>query len=88
MGNLQFVGDAASVLNVLAGATGALAADRLAMIVELKRDPHDVVAFRLHEGGDDGGIDPAGHGDNDAGRGRRAFEVKTVKHWALRRNHE
>ena len=58
MGNLQFVGDAASVLNVLAGATGALAADRLAMIVELKRDPHDVVAFRLHEGGDDGGNRP------------------------------
>jgi hypothetical protein len=36
----------------LAGATGSLAADRLAMVVELKRNAHDVIALSLQQGRD------------------------------------
>ena len=52
MRDLEPVRDAARVLDILAGATGALAPDRLAMIVELKRDADDVVAFGLEQSRD------------------------------------
>jgi hypothetical protein len=57
------------------------------MVVELERDAHDIVAFGLHDRRDDGGIDPARHGDDHARVGRTAFDMKTVKHWGLQRNH-
>ena len=80
MRNLQAVGDAARVLNVLAGAAGALAADRLAMVVELKGNADDIVAFGLHQRRDDRGVDSAGHCDHHAGIGWAALKVKAVKH--------
>ena len=45
MGNAESLRHAAGILNVLAGAAGALAADRLAVVVELERDADDVVAL-------------------------------------------
>ena len=39
---------------------------RRAMVVELQRDAHDVVTGRFDQTGHDGGIDAAGHGDDDA----------------------
>ena len=47
---LKRLGHAACVLDVLAGAAGALAADRLAMVVELKRDADHVIALALAAG--------------------------------------
>src|SRR5262245_19043623 len=87
MGNLQFVGDAASVLDILPGAAGALTPRCLAMVVELKRDADDIVALRLYQRRNDRGIDPAGHGDDHAGPGLGAIKETTVEHWRLQRNH-
>jgi hypothetical protein len=87
MRNLQPLGDAARILDVLSGATGSLAANRLAVVVELKRDTDDVVAVGLHQGGHDRRVDAAGHGDHDARIGRRARKMKTVKHWGLQSDH-
>ena len=87
MRDLQRVGHAARILDVLAGAAGALAADRLAMVVELERDADDVVAFGLQQRRDHRGVDAAGHGDDHARIGRAAVEMKAVKHWGLRRSH-
>jgi len=64
MRNADEVGDTARVVNILTGAAGALALDRLAVIVELQRDAHDVVALLLQKRGRDGRIDAARHGDN------------------------
>ena len=52
MRDLEPVRDAARVLDILARATGAFASDRLAMIVELKRDADDIVAFGLEQSRD------------------------------------
>ena len=79
MGNPQGFRHPAGILNVLPGATRALARRRLAMIVELQRDADDVVAFRPQQGRDDRGIDPAGHGHHHAGIGWPAREIKTVQ---------
>ena len=57
--------DHAGVMDVLAGAAGALAVGRRAMIVELKGDPDDVVALRLEQRRGHRGIDAARHGDDD-----------------------
>ena len=38
---------------------------RLAVIVELQRHPDHVVSLALQQRGDDGGIHPAGHRDDD-----------------------
>src|SRR5262249_10646161 len=59
-------GDGTGVVNILTGATGALAACSVAMVVKLECDAHDVVARALQERGDYGGIDAAGHGDDDS----------------------
>ena len=58
MGDAQSLRHAAGVLNILAGAAGALAADRLAVVVELERDADHVIALTLQEGRDHGGVDP------------------------------
>ena len=87
MRDLEQVRHAPRVLDVLAGATGALAPDRLAMIVELKRDADDVVAFGLEQGRNHRGVDAAGHGDDHARIGRTALKMQTVKHWRLQRCH-
>ena len=53
---------------------------RCAVVVELQRHADDVVAGRLDERRDDGGIDPARHGDEDAGRRPRAFKAEIDVH--------
>jgi len=79
VGNLQGIGDAAGVLNVLTSAASAFAADCLAMVVELEGNAHDIVTFGLHQRRDDGGIDSARHGHNHPVVSRAAGRVKTVK---------
>ena len=49
------------------------------MIIELHRHGDDVIALFLQQRRDDGGIDPARHGDDDAGFGRRLGEAKGVQ---------
>ena len=56
------LGDAAGIVDVLAGAAGALAMGGGAVIVELQRDADDIVALALEQGRDDGRIDAARHG--------------------------
>ncbi len=74
------LGDIAGIVDVLAGAAGALAMGGRAMIVELQRDADDVVAFRLQQRSRHRGIDAARHGDDDPCVLRTAFEVQTVAH--------
>ena len=80
------VGDAdgarhpSGVVNVLAGAAGALAMDGGAMIVELQGNADDVVAFVLQQRGGHRGIDASRHGDNHAGILRPALDIQTVQH--------
>ena len=63
------LGDAARVVDVLAGAAGALAVGRRAVVVELQRDADDVVALRASAAPPTTErIDAARHGDDDAGR--------------------
>ncbi len=47
MREIHFLGDAAGIMDVRSGATRALLRQRLSVIVKLKRDPDDVVAFTL-----------------------------------------
>ena len=56
MRNADPLGDIARIMDVLAGAAGALAMGGRAMIVELQGDADDVVAFRLQQRGGDRGI--------------------------------
>ncbi len=53
MRDAETVGHLAGIADVLAGATGALLADRDAMIVELQCDAHDLVALLLEQRGRD-----------------------------------
>ena len=70
MRDAERLGDAAGVVDVLAGAAGALAVHGGAVVVELQRDADDVVALALQQRRDDRGIDAARHGDDDARRRR------------------
>ena len=76
MRNADRLGHAARVVDVLAGAARALAVHRRAMVVELERDADDVVALPLQQGGDHGGIDAAGHGDDDTRLGRLGRQIE------------
>ena len=80
MRNADALGDAARVVDVLAGAAGALAMGRRAVVVELQRDADDVIALGLEQRGGHRGIDAAGHGDDDAGVLRAAFEIEGIAH--------
>ncbi len=62
VGNAEGGRDAACIVNVLPGAAGALPPDRLAMIVKLQGDAHDVISRRLQQGCCHGRIDAARHG--------------------------
>ncbi len=70
MGDAEPVGDLLGVVDVLAGAAGARAAHRLAMIVELERDADHLGAGLRGERGRDRAVDAAGHGDDDPGLAR------------------
>ena len=78
MGNAEPRRHVARVMNVLSGAAGALAVDRLAMVVKLQGDADHVVTFVGHQRGDDRGIDTARHRDHDAGVPRRLGEAERV----------
>ncbi len=69
MGNADPVGDIAGVMDVLPSATGPFFLDRRAMIIQLQRDPHHVIAQFFQQGGGDGGIDAPGHGNDHARTG-------------------
>src|SRR6202453_1619925 len=70
----------ARVVDVLPGATGALAMGGRAMIVKLQRDADDIVSLGLQQRGRRRRIDAARHGDDDSGVLRTAFEIQTVEH--------
>src|SRR5258708_37573959 len=80
MRNADGARDHAGIMDVLAGAAGTLAVGRFAMIVELKGDPDDVIALRLEQRRGHRGVDAAGHGDDDPGVLRTAFDIETVEH--------
>ena len=80
MRNADPVRHRAGVVDILAGAAGALAVRRRAMVVELQGDADDVIALGLEQRGRYRRIDAAGHGDDDAGVLRSAFEVEAVEH--------
>ncbi len=71
MRDAELGGDLAGVVDVLAGAAGAGAVRGGAVVVELQRHADDVVARPLHQPGNDGRIDAARHGDDDARLGAR-----------------
>ncbi len=72
------LGHAARIMDVTPRAAGTLLRQRSAVIVELKRDAHDIIAFFGQLGGHDGAVDAAGHGDDDARVARRLGEAKGV----------
>ncbi len=80
MGDSEPLGDGARVVDVAAGAAGLRAADRLAMVVELEGDSDHLGAGAGGERGDDRAVDAAGHGDDDAGLGKRAVDLEIGDH--------
>jgi len=74
------LGDIARIVDVLAGAAGALAVGGRAVIVKLQRDADDVVTLGFQQRSRRRGIDTARHGDDDPGVLRTAFEIQTVEH--------
>ena len=63
MGNAELGRHPSRIMDILAGTAGALAPDRLAMVVELEGDADHIVARPLEESRRNGRIDSAGHGD-------------------------
>ena len=80
MGDAEPVGDGACVADVLAGAAGAGAPDRLAMIVELQRHPDHLGAGARGERGHDRAVDAARHGDDDSGLAAGPVELEIGVH--------
>ena len=80
VGNSQAVGDGPRVVDVATGTTRSLAVGRLAVIVELQRHPDHLIALVGQERRDDGGIDAAGHGDDDARCRGRAGKTERIEH--------
>ena len=72
--------DFAGVVDVLTGAARPLSVGRGTVIIELERHPDHVVALGLEQRRGHRRIDAAGHGDDDAGVLRPAFDLKTVEH--------
>ena len=82
MRNADALGHGAGVMDVAAGAAGALAVGCSAVIVELQRDADDVVAGIGQKRGGDRGIDAARHGDDDARRRRPSVDIEYVQRHA------
>ena len=80
MRNADALGDGAGVMNVAAGATGALAVRRRPVIVELQRDADHVVAGLGKQRRRDRRIDAARHGDDNARVGRPSLDIEIVQH--------
>ena len=69
MGNAEALGHALGVIDVGAGAAGALARRRLVFGIKLQGDAHHVIALALEQRRGDGGIHAAGHGGDDTASG-------------------
>ena len=67
MWNADAFGNRAGIVNIAAGATCPLAMGRRAMVVELQRDPDDVVPGVSQKRRRNRGVDPARHGDDHPG---------------------
>ena len=80
MRNADALGDSAGVVDVAAGAAGALAVGRGAVVVELQRDADDVIAGIGQQRRGHRGIDAARHRDDDARVGRATLDIETVQH--------
>jgi hypothetical protein len=83
--NPDFGCNGARVVNVGAGATGALLPDRFAVIIELQRNADDIIARTLGECRGDRRIHAARHRDNDAGlRGIACnLEIRSHGRWVI-----
>ena len=79
MGNTEPRGDIARVVDILPGATRALAMRRFAVVVELHRHADDVVAFGGKHRRGDRRVDPARHRHDDAGVGRRLLQAEAIE---------
>ena len=77
------LGRGACVVDILAGAAGALLLDRRAVIIELQRHAHDIVAGAGQQGRSHRGIDAAGHGRDDPRADRQAHSVAHSLHQAV-----
>ena len=80
MRNTNALGHAARVIDVLAGAAGALAVRGGAMVVKLQGDADDVIALGLEQRRGHRRIHAARHGDDDAGVLRTAVEIEGIHH--------
>ncbi len=80
MRNADGVGHAARIVDVLAGAAGALAVNGGTVVVELQRHADDVIALALQQRGDDRRIHAARHRHDDAGRRRLAGKIEIETH--------
>ena len=78
--NTEPLRDAAGIMDVLARAAGARPVRGLAMIVELHRHADDVIALALQHSGDDRGIDPARHRDDNPIVFGATRKVEAVEH--------
>ena len=81
MRNADALGDRAGVVDIAAGAAGALAVGRRAVVVKLQRDADDIVAGVGQQRGGDRGIDAARHRDDDARVGRPARRYRSCSAW-------
>ena len=79
MRNADPFGHRAGVMDVAAGAAGALAMGRGAVIVKLQRDADDVVSGVGQKRRGDRGIDAARHGDDDARRRWPPLDIERVQ---------
>ena len=78
MRDAEPVGDARGIVDILAGAAGALAADGGAMVVELQGDADDLEAALDQQRRRHRGIDAARHRHDDAAIGRVAGKIEVL----------
>ena len=69
----------AGITDVRSRTTGALLCQGGSVIIELKRDAHDIIALARKFGGHDGTVHAAGHGHDDTGFRRRLRKAKRVQ---------
>ncbi len=79
VGNAQPGRDVPRVVDILPGATGALAMGGFAMVVELHRHADDIVALGGERGRGDRRIDAARHSHDNAGLRRRLAQAKAIQ---------
>ncbi len=72
MGNPHALSRRAGVVDVLAGAAGALLLNDRAMIIELQGHAHDIVAGPMKQGGRYRGVDSARHRRQHPRSGRKS----------------